>query len=148
MASSKQKRKKMNSPLYVFKMPDGKVELMSIKTAISMNNEHINNRIRQIFANLQNKRMKKDGFEPGFQANINENIHSRGEYDRRIKELGLIELGYDHIPTDTTSLGGVCRTLEFAKYAKEIGIDLSDNEMEAITTGEYFDPSKCDLSED
>ncbi len=131
----------MNERLYCFKF-DGRIEYLSIKDAIALNNDAVATRIKEIQLNLKSKRMIKDGFEPGMQDNINEYCGSKGEYDRRLKELGLIELGYDtsHIK-ETTEVGGAMSGDGFIEAALELGIDLNDQEIDAMKSGEYFDES-------
>jgi hypothetical protein len=139
----------MNERLYVFKMPDGSVEMMTIKEAIELNRADISARIEEIMLNSKNKRMNKDGFEPGWQDNLQTYAGGRKEYDRLLREKGLVEIGYDTKDLkESTAVGGATNTEEFALYAKEIGVDLNDQEIDAIKSGEYFDASKCDLSGD
>ncbi len=134
--------------LFVFKMPNGKVELMPLDIAVKMNDEHIKARVEEILLNLRNKRTKKDGFEPGWQENIREYHSDRASYNRAIKEKGLVELGYDYIPQESTKVGGIERSLEFALYAKEIGVDLSDNEVDALVSGDLLKDVKIDTGDD
>jgi len=131
----------MNERLYYFKMLN---KHLSIVDARSLNNPEVNERINQIRENQNNKRMIKDGFEPGIQDNIKEYCGSQGEYNRRIRELGLIEIGKDtsSLKESTTEGGGFTRTDGFIEYAKEIGVELTGNEADAIKSGEYFSPDK------
>ncbi len=123
---------------YIFKMPDGSVEMMTIEEAKQLNSIDVELRIREIYQNSKNKRMIKDGFEPGVQDNINEYCGSYGEYARRIKELGLVEIGYEAVPKDTTVTTDVSASLEFALSCREEGIDLTDCEVEALASGEML----------
>lgn len=82
--------------------------------------------------------MKKDGFEPGWQENIQAYAGGRQEYDRLLKEQGLVELGYDYVPQESVGDYNACATPEFIEACLEAGIDLSGNEQEAIKSGEYF----------
>lgn len=131
----------MNERLFCFKF-DGKIEYMSIKDAIALDNDAVATRVKEIMLNLKSKRMIKDGFEPGYQDNINEYVGSKGEYDRRLRELGLIEIGYEtaHIK-ETTEVGGAMKSEGFIEAALELGIDLNEQEIDAMKSGEYFDES-------
>jgi len=137
----------MNERLFAFKI-NGVPYWLSIAEAIALKNPEVTSRINEITNNLKNKRMLKDGFTPGMQDNINEVINNRSDYDRRLRELGLVELGYEKVLHEDVETSNHCANLEFAQHAKDIGVDLSDNEMDAIVSGEYFDSSKCDLTED
>jgi len=124
----------MNEKLYCFKY-DNKVEFLTLLQARALNSPVIELRIKEIILNSKYKRMKKDGFEPGMQDNINEYCGSRGEYDRRIRELGLVEIGYDAVPQDSTTTTDYTANLEFALHAREIGVSLTDNEIEGLVDG-------------
>lgn len=100
--------------------------------------ELIEQRVREIISNSKNKKRKKDGFEPGWQENIREYVGGRREYEQRLKEKGLVEIGYDYIPKDTSGSKNPCATKEFALAVKEVFKDTSDQEIEAIASGEYF----------
>jgi len=132
------------SRYYTFTMLDGTEKLMTITEALreaGNENDHIRIRIKEIIANSKVKRRAKDGFTPGWQENINEYAGGRKEYDRLLKEKGLVEIGYDYVPKESTKVSNPCASLEFALHAKEVGVELSDREVEAISTGEYFEKS-------
>lgn len=134
------------SVFYKFEV-DGKVQFLSIEEARSLNRPDVEARIREIGENLKNKRMTKDGFTPGWQENIGAYAGGRLEYDRMLKERGLVEIGREYKPSESTTVSNPCATEEFANYAKELGVELSDNEVDAIKTGEYFSEDKVDLGE-
>lgn len=98
----------------------------------------IDQRIREIISNSRNRKRKKDGFEPGWQENIQEYAGGRREYDRLLKEKGLVELGYEYKPQGTTTYKSPCKTEEFALAVKEVFPDTTDTEIEAIKSGDYF----------
>lgn len=126
---------------------NGKTELLTLEQAYKIGTPEVLEQIERIKLAYNSKRMIKDGFEPGFQANINEYCPDRASYNRALKEKGLVELGKDTSSIrDTTTTGGYCNTVEFALEARKIGIELSDQEVDAIASGEYFDSSKVDLS--
>jgi hypothetical protein len=131
----------MNERLYYFPTIQ---KHLTIKEAIDLNNPEINERINHIRLNQSSKRMTKDGFEPGVQDNIKEYCGSRGEYDRRLRELGLVEVGKEtsHLKESTEVGGGFTRSDGFIEYAKEIGIELSGNEEQAIKDGTFMSEDK------
>jgi len=137
----------MNEKLYKFTMADGSIEFLTIEDAHKKNVPGFHERLNEIRQNSQNKRMNKDGFEPGWQENIRAYAGGRKEYDKLLKERGLVEIGYDRVPEDSTTVKGA-KGLDFALHAKDLGIELNDQEIDAISDGSYFDSSKCDLSID
>lgn len=86
--------------------------------------------------------MLKDGFEPGWQQNIMEYVGGRREYNQKLKEKGLIELGYDYVPKESIPDYSILGNKEMALATKEIVPELSDNEVDAIASGEYFKDNK------
>lgn len=101
----------------------------------------IEKRIREIISNSKNKKRVKDGFEPGWQENIQAYVGGRREYNQLLKEKGLQEIGYDYIPKDSTRVSSPCQTEEFALAVKEVFPDTSDQEIDAIKSGDYFKES-------
>lgn len=132
--------------LFVFQI-NGKVELLSLEEASKIDDSSVRFRVKEIIENSKNKRMQKDGFEPGWQENIQEHVVNRSDYNRILKEKGLIELGYDYVPKDSSKVGGLADTFT-EETAKEIGLDLNENEINAIKSGEYFKDGACDLSDE
>lgn len=128
----------------IFKIA-GKVEILTIAQAMAIGTPEAIAQVEKLKLDYNNRKMKRDGFEPGYQENIREHCPDRGAYNKRLKELGLVELGRDTDGIkDETKTGGYCNTAEFAQKAVEIGVDLSDNEINAIESGEYFGPGRCD----
>lgn len=123
---------------YLFTLSDGKPHYLTIQEAMALNDETIMPRLNQIKGNMALKKRQKDGFEPGWQPNINEYVGGRKEYEKKLKEKGLVELGYDYVPKESTIVSNHCASLDFALHAKEVGVELSDNEVDAIASGEYF----------
>ncbi len=120
----------------------------TIENARALNLPEVNARINEIINNSKNKRMLKDGFEPNFDRNFNCYVDTYQKHKELCKEHGLVEMGYDFNPKDETSLGGHINNEAFVEYAKEIGVDLTGNEIEAIKTGEYFKEGACDTTID
>lgn len=98
----------------------------------------IKEKFDNIILNSKNKRMKKDGFEPGWQENIQAYAGGRLEYNKLLKERGLVEIGYDYVPQESKGNLNYCHSQEFVDECLGQGIELSGNEIEAIKSGEYF----------
>ena len=47
---------------------------------------------------MKSSALVKDGFQPGFQRNIRKHCATYSEYKAHLKNLGLVELGYEDIP--------------------------------------------------
>jgi hypothetical protein len=125
------------SRLYTFNI-NGSVEVMTLAEAISKNDPKYQKRIEEIRLNNSNKKRVRDGFEPGWQENIQSYCGDRKQYDQALKERGLVEIGKDYVPQDNTKLGGFCQSEEFIQEVQAQGVELSGNEVEAIKSGEYF----------
>lgn len=98
----------------------------------------IKKRFDEILLNSQNKRRKKDGFEPGFQENTGRYAGGRMEYEKQLKEMGLVEIGYDYVPQESKGEHNFCQSDEFVQTCLESGIELSGNEVDAIKSGEFY----------
>lgn len=130
---------------YIFKRDSGQVEVMSLQDAVKRLSEpDIKKRFEEILLNNQNKRRKKDGFEPGWQENIQAYAGGRMEYDKILKEKGLTEVGYDYVPQESTGDYNFCQTQEFVDACLDSGIELSGNEIDAIKSGDYFKDTSSD----
>jgi hypothetical protein len=130
---------KTNERLYKFKMADGSVEFLTIEDAYRKNVPDFKVRVEEIIANSKNKRMNKDGFAPGWQGNLGKYITCPKEYSRELKSQGLIEVGYDYSFKEYEDNSNVLQDSELVKsMVKDIGIELSGNEINAIESGEYF----------
>jgi hypothetical protein len=124
---------------YPFKTKDGKIEIMTLQQASQhLADPEIRAKFDSIILNSKTKRMKKDGFEPGWQENIQAYAGGRREYNRMLKERGLVEIGYDYIPQESEDIVNFCHSDEFVNECLSQGVDLSGNEIEAIKTGDYF----------
>lgn len=124
---------------YPFRTKDGDIKIMTLQEASShLEDPEIKAKFETILVNSKNKRMKKDGFEPGWQENIQAYAGGRREYDKMLKERGLVEIGYDYVPQESTGNVNFCHSDEFVDTCLAEGIDLSGNEIEAIKSGEYF----------
>jgi hypothetical protein len=124
---------------YTFKDSQGELHVMTLQeAAMRIDDIAIRARFNEIIANSKNVRRKKDGFEPGVQPNTGMYAGGRMEYQKQLKDLGLVEIGYDYIPQESVGDYNFCQTEEFIQTCLDSGIDLSGNEQEAIKTGEYF----------
>lgn len=125
---------------YTFKRDDGSIEVMSLSEASKKYHEpDIKRRFDEIIENSKNRRMVKDGFTPGWQENINAYAGGRMEYDKMLKERGLVEIGREYVPSEKKDvIVSPCANEEFVRACIDNGIELSDTEADAIKSGEYF----------
>lgn len=128
----------MRERYFSFKTSDGEVKILSIKDAQKESDPAIKRRILEIIENSQNIRRKKDGFQPGWQENINEYCGDRRQYNEALKRQGLVEIGNDYIPSASKEEYNYCHTDEFVQSCIDSGVELSGNEVDAIKSGEYF----------
>lgn len=144
----------MSTKSFIFPLPEGEFDpkyptlesntiLRTIPEAVEYYKQtgHIETktRLEEIMRNMKTKRMKKDGFEAGWQENIQEHVGGRREYDRRLRELGLVEIGYDYVPQESKGVEkSPCANLDFALAVKEQCPDIGDNQVDAIASGEFF----------
>lgn len=47
---------------------------------------------------MRSNKLVKDGFVPGFQRSIRKHCETYSEYKQHLKNMGLVELGYEDIP--------------------------------------------------
>jgi hypothetical protein len=129
----------MRETFYVFKSPEGVVETMTIKQALARPEKWVKDRLEVLGCNLRNPRRKDDGFKPGFQENINEYVGGRLEYNKRLKELGLQEVGYDYTPQDSSAKEyHALSNPEVVQELAKMDLGLTDQHLDAISTGEFF----------
>ena len=85
---------------------------------------------------MQSRRMVHDGFQPGWQPNIQRNASSRKEYERYLKELGLVEMGHAYVEEDVKALNRpVLLNADFVKEIGKEGITLPTALEDAIIKG-------------
>lgn len=124
---------------YTFRNSLNEVLVMTLQeAALKISDPAIMTRFNEIIANSKNVRRRKDGFAPGFQENTGRYAGGRLEYEKQLKEMGLVEIGYDYIPQETNAEYNPCANEGFIESCLEAGIELSGNEAEAIKSGEYF----------
>ncbi len=132
--------------MYTFRNMYDEVQVMTLMEASQLvsGDPAIKKRFEEILLNNKNKRRVKDGFEPGWQPNINRYAGGPGEYQKILKEEGLVEVGRDYVPQEAVTNTNWCHTEEFAMALKEQGESLTDNEVEAIKTGDFFKDIKIE----
>jgi hypothetical protein len=128
----------MRERYYTFKTTDGKVEVLTLQQAFKFPDNEVKKRVHEIILSNQNRKRKKDGFEPGWQPNLNEYVGGPKEYAKILRDKGLVEIGYDYVPTESVGEHNFCQTEEFIQACVESGIELNGNEQDAIKSGEYF----------
>lgn len=124
--------------LYTFNLSDGSIKVLTIDEALKIQDPLIKRRIEEIIQNSKQKRMVKDGFQAGYQENIQAYVGGRREYDKALRDRGLVEIGKDYVPKEAQIDYNPCASDEFVQGALEAGVHLSGNEQEAIKSGEYF----------
>lgn len=80
---------------------------------------------------VRSNKVVKDGFQPGFQRNIRKYCSTYAEYKAHLKEMGLIEIGYEEIPEKKEGepfFNEKVRKLLGEKY----GIELQDDEVKEL----------------
>jgi hypothetical protein len=129
---------------YTFKDSKGEIHVLSLQEAAKLvpHDEAIRKRFDEIVDNTKNIRRKKDGFEPGIQPNTGLYAGGPLEYQKQLKDLGLVEIGYDYVPQESKGDYNYCRTDEFVQSCLEAGIELSGTEIEAIKSGDYYKDSE------
>jgi len=137
----------MRTTYYPIKV-EGKQRTLSWEEAMAIGTEEVMDQLRKIKEMKADKRRVKDGFQPGFQENINTYCGSRKEYDRALRDRGLIEVGYGFTPTDPTVTSNPFNNDDVIKTALDIGIDLSEREVDALKSGELLKDTECVASED
>lgn len=106
--------------------------------ALKIDPEGSQSRINQIKESKRNKRMVKDGFQPGWQENIQSYAGGRLDYDRQLRERGLIEMGKDAKITTVEKEFNPFETDEMIKEVIDSGADLSGGQLDALKSGELF----------
>lgn len=127
--------------LFEFELPDGAKVEMSIHRARSLGCKNITKRCDEIveyYKSKAKKKHKKDGFVPGWQENIRMYISCPFQYRRALKELGLVEIGNDSTPHDSTKTSNPFSNDAMIKAAVDSGIYLSGREIDALKSGDYF----------
>ena len=120
---------------YSFKLSTGEIKAMTISEALLTRDRCALKRIEEIIENQKVKRTIKDNFEPGWQENICEYVGTRSQYNTRLKELGLVEVGNDFIPKDTTT---TCNPYNDTETILEAGVSPDSVLGNAMKSGELL----------
>lgn len=123
--------------LYPFNI-NGAVHVLSLAEAMQRTEPEFKKRVEEIQLSIKNKKMVHDGFTPGWQENIQSYCGDRKQYDNALKERGLVEVGKDYVPQDSTTVGGYFKSEEVIQELVDQGVELTGNEVEALKSGEYF----------
>ena len=125
--------------LFDFILPDGSKRKLTIQNARSFGCKTMNAKCDEILADKKRQKDKlkrRDGFVPGWQPNINKYITCPVQYQRALKDMGLVEIGNERLVHEAPSFNPF--TQEVVKEAISMGVDLSDREIDALESGEYF----------
>jgi len=85
---------------------------------------------------MRSNRTVKDGFQPGFQRNIRKHCNTYGEYKAHLKNMGLVELGYEDLPEKREDKTNYWTDEMLRKIYNETGVKFSDREATALKEGE------------
>ena len=125
--------------LFDFVLPDGSRRKLTIHHARSFGCKNMNARCDDILADKKrskDKLRRRDGFVPGWQPNINKFITCPVQYQRALKDMGLVEIGNERIIYKEPEFNPF--TQDVVKEAVKMGVELSDREIDALESGEYF----------
>lgn len=83
---------------------------------------------------IRSNKSVQDGFIPGFQRNIRRHCSTYGEYKKALKEMGLVEIGYDELPEveNKTKYWDA----PMLKKLHDMGAGFGDRELDAMERGE------------
>lgn len=129
-----------------FKAPDGTKLFITIHQARALGCPDMRKRADEIvdYYKNRNKLVRiRDGFVAGWQENIQAYAGSRKEYDRMLRERGLIEVGNEKLAQAKEVDYNPFSNEELIKHAIQSGIELSGREIEALKSGEYFKDFKA-----
>lgn len=121
----------MATRYYGFKFSNDEFEYLTVSEAIEYCKKN-NVTIKHDPTKARVVKKIRDGFQSGFQHSLGMNITCQGEYKRELKRRGLVELGND-IKADHFKDKEVTQIdREDIEYAKCLGADLSDNDIDAL----------------
>lgn len=126
----------MRERYYSFKTSDGQIEVLTFSQASVMDDPLIKARLTEIRENVSNVKRVRDGFQSGWQENIQEYCGDRKQYDNALKANGLVEIGNEKLPTIEKQHS--CANEGFIKSIIEEGGEISTVEEEAILSGDFF----------
>lgn len=126
----------MRERYFSFKATDGQIEILTLAQALKHSDPAIKSRVQEIRQNLSNVKRKQDGFQPGWQENIQAYCGDRRQYNDALKERGLVEIGNEKIPEIEKQHS--CANEGFIDALTEAGLEVSGEEAKAIVSGELF----------
>lgn len=83
---------------------------------------------------MRSKRQIHDGFQPGFQRNIRKYCSTYAEYKQHLKDMGLVELGYEDLPEQKEERINYWDDAMLKKI-NDMGIYISGREAKALAEG-------------
>lgn len=127
---------------FEFVLPDGTKRKLTLQQARSFGDHRMNVLCDEIIADMRReeaKRKRKDGFVPGWQANLGLHITCYAQYKRALKDRGLVEIGYDYSFKESAADINILQDAKIVEsMVREMKIDLTGQEIAAIENGEYF----------
>jgi len=82
---------------------------------------------------IKSNKSVNDGFAPGYQRSIGKYCATKAEYNAHLKNMGLIELGYEDLPKNEHKT--TYWTDDILKKVYDYGVQISDREAEALKKG-------------
>jgi hypothetical protein len=79
---------------------------------------------------MKSNRQIQDGFKPGFQRNIRKHCETYSEYKAHLRNMGLIEVGYEDLPEHKDTKTQYWTDEVLKKVYNEHGLKFSDREAE------------------
>lgn len=126
----------MRERYYSFKTSDGKVEVLTFSQASKLDDPIIKQRLLEIRENVTNVKRVRDGFQSGWQENIQAYCGDRKQYDSALRERGLVEIGNEKMPGIEKTHS--CANEGFIEALTEAGLEVSGEEAKGILSGELF----------
>jgi len=81
---------------------------------------------------MKSGKSAKDGFQPGFQRSIRKHCATYGEYKRHLKEMGLIEMGYDDLPQNDEPVTNYFPDDVMKNLYQKHGVSLDSREVQHL----------------
>lgn len=81
---------------------------------------------------MKSNKTVDDGFKPGFQRNIRKHCSTYAEYKAHLKNMGLIEIGYDDLPPQKETLTNYFDDDMMRKLYSRYGISLDSRKVDHL----------------
>jgi len=87
---------------------------------------------------IKSNKAVKDGFKPGYQRNIKKVCDTYGAYKQALKDMGLVEIGYDEINVEPESedFSGYWTDDVLRELYTEDGVSLDGQLVKGLQSGE------------